>query len=331
MSSSLGFILGVVLLGGLSVIAVAYAVLGPAVLTGNRSDKRIQAITKGTRGVKSKGTSKDDSQQRRKAVHDTLKQLEQKQKEQKKQRSLRNLIEQTGIDIPMRVFWGLSVVSALVFGLVVALSGVGPIAMVLAAVIGFVGLPRWVLQFLCNRRQKAFTEEFANALDIIVRGVKSGLPLNECLKIIANESPDPVGPEFVQLVDSQKMGVPIEQGLEQLYERMPVAEVNFFQIVLVIQQSAGGNLSEALGNLSSVLRNRKAMRAKIQSMSSEAKASALIIGSLPPGVMALVYVSSPDYITLLFTTQIGNFLLAGSLLWMATGVFVMRKMINFNF
>ncbi|TNE58035.1 MAG: type II secretion system F family protein [Alphaproteobacteria bacterium] len=330
MSGSMGFILGVVLLCGLSVMAVAYALLGPALLGGSRADKRVNAITKGTKAGKGKG-GKDEGQQRRRAVQETLKQLEQKQKEEKKRKNIRHLIEQTGIALPIRMFWILSSVSGVLFALGMAATGVGPIAMGLGAMIGFFGFPRWVLQHLCKRRQKAFTEEFANALDVIVRGVKSGLPLNECLRIIARESPDPVGKEFRHVVDAQKMGMPIEQSLGQMYERMPIAEVNFFQIVLIIQQSAGGNLSEALGNLSSVLRNRKSMRAKIQAMSSEAKASAMIIGSLPPGVMGMVYLSSPDYISLLFTTSIGHLLLLGSVTWMAIGVFVMRKMINFNF
>ncbi|TNE36300.1 MAG: type II secretion system F family protein [Alphaproteobacteria bacterium] len=326
----MGFILGVVLLCGLSVMAVAYALLGPALLGGSRADKRVNAITKGTKNGKGK-SGKDDGQQRRRAVQETLKQLEQKQKEEKKRKNIRHLIEQTGIALPIRMFWILSVVSAVVFGLGLAMTGIGPIAMGLGALIGFFGLPRWVLQFLCKRRQKAFMEEFANALDVIVRGVKSGLPLNECLKIIANESAEPVKSEFKHVVDAQKMGMPLDQSLGQMHERMPIAEVNFFQIVLIIQQSAGGNLSEALGNLSSVLRNRKSMRAKIQAMSSEAKASALIIGSLPPGVMGMVYMSSPDYISLLFTTSIGHLLLLGSVTWMSIGVLVMRKMINFNF
>jgi len=315
----------VTILGGMSLVAAAYVFLGPALLGGSRADKRIGAITKSDDKKKGQGGSRDDSAQRRKAIQDTLKELEKRKKEQKKgNRSARTLIS-------VRTFWTMSAGSGILFAFLMTLTNVGPIATITGAFIGALGLPRWVLSFLCKRRQKKFTEEFANALDIIVRGVKSGLPLNECLKIIARESLEPVGSEFQQLVDSQKVGVSLEQGLKHLYDRMPVAEMNFFQIVLVIQQSAGGNLSEALGNLSGVLRSRKAMRGKIQAMSSEAKASALIIGSLPPGVMGMVYLSSPDYISLLFSTQTGNMMLAGGAMWMACGVLVMRKMINFNF
>jgi tight adherence protein B len=318
-------------LGGLSLMALAYAFLGPSLTGSTRTDKRVGAITKGAKAEKDLSNVKEDSQRRRKAIQDTLKELEEKQKQQKQNRSLRTSIEQAGLDFTVRTFWTLSFAVGLLFGLVVSLTGVGPFAVLAATFIGLIGLPRWTLSYLCKKRQKKFIEEFANALDIIVRGVKSGLPLNECLKIISRECPDPVGSEFTTLVDAQKMGVSMERGLKQLFDRMPVAEVNFFQIVLVIQQSSGGNLSEALSNLSGVLRSRKAMRGKIQAMSSEAKASAMIIGSLPPAVMGMVYVSSPDYIKLLFTEPTGNIMLIGGALWMLCGVMVMRKMINFNF
>jgi tight adherence protein B len=192
------------------------------------------------------------------------------------------------------------------------------------------GLPRWSLSFLTARRRKKFTAEFANAIDVIVRSVKSGLPTNEALRIVARESPNPVGSEFTKLVDGLKVGVTLDQGLKRMYDAMPTPEVGFFAIVMTIQSRSGGNLSEALGNLSAVLRDRKRLEGKIKAMSSEAKASAMIIGSLPPGVMGLVYITTPDYITLLFTERMGNLMLAGCAFWMGTGIFVMRKMINFK-
>ena len=166
---------------------------------------------------------------------------------------------------------------------------------------------------------------------MIVRGVKSGLPVNDCLKLIATESPEPIRSEFQGIVEGQRVGVTLEQGLEKIYERMPLPEVNFFQIVLAIQQKTGGNLSEALSNLSKVLRERKKMRAKIQAMSQEAKASAGIIGSLPPGVMLMIYFVSPEYMNVLFTTTAGNIIIVAGLLWMSIGVLVMKKMIDFKF
>ena len=185
--------------------------------------------------------------------------------------------------------------------------------------------------FRRNSRFKRFSNEFPNAVDVIVRGVKAGLPLVDCLKIIAAEAQEPVRSEFKTMVQDQTLGMPLDEAVQRLPERVPLAEANFFGIVIAIQSRTGGSLSEALGNLSKVLRERKKMQAKIKAMSSEAKASAGIIGSLPVIVAGLVYLTSPDYITLLFTTTIGNAVLVASGLWMLMGCLVMRKMINFDF
>ncbi len=291
----------------------------------------MQAVSRTAKDKTGKSSGQENPNQRRKAVQDTLKELEEAQKAKKKKISLQTQIEQAGLTLSVRGFWIFSAVTGVLLIMLGVISGLGPIGIALMGVVGLIGLPRWFIGFATKRRQKKFTEEFANALDVIVRGVKAGLPLNECLQIIANESDDPVKGEFQALVDGQKVGVPLEQGLKNMFERMPIAEVNFFMIVLTIQQSTGGNLSEALGNLSNVLRSRKQMRGKIQAMSSEAKASALIIGSLPPGVMALVYLTTPDYILTLFLDPRGHLMLMGGVLWMTIGVLVMRKMINFNF
>jgi tight adherence protein B len=193
------------------------------------------------------------------------------------------------------------------------------------------GLPRWILGFLKRRREAKFIAAFPDGVDVIVRGIKAGLPLLESLKVISVDSPEPLRSEMRTILDIQAIGVPLGEACTKLYERVPVAEANFFGIVISIQQKAGGNLSEALGNLSKVLRERKKMKAKIQAMSQEAKASAGIIGSLPVIVMALVYLTSPQYIELLWTHPTGRMLLAISAFWMSMGIFVMRKMINFDF
>ena len=169
-------------------------------------------------------------------------------------------------------------------------------------VLGFAGgfgVPRWLLAFLKKRREANFLHHFPDAVDVIVRGVKAGLPLGDCLRIIASEAQEPVRGEFKTIVEAQTIGIPMGDACAKLFERMPLPEANFFGIVVSIQQRAGGNLSEALGNLSRVLRDRKKMKAKIQAMSMEAKASAVIIAALPFAVMILVYISSPNYIELL--------------------------------
>jgi tight adherence protein B len=196
--------------------------------------------------------------------------------------------------------------------------------------VGALGLPRWFVSFCRARRVKAFLNEFPNALDIIVRAVKSGLPLNDAIRMIANESPEPVKTEFRRIVDSQQMGLSIPDASLRMAETMPCTEASFFGIVIQIQSQAGGNLSEALGNLSRVLRDRKKMKAKVQALSMEAKASAVIIGALPFVVAFLVYLTSPNYIMPLFTTSVGNLILGCSAVWMSIGILVMRKMMNFE-
>ena len=211
------------------------------------------------------------------------------------------------------------------------LGGGGPLGAVgLAFAAGF-GLPRWTLGFLKKRREKAFLRALPDAVDVIVRGIKAGLPLFELLKVVAADSPEPLRSEFSAIIETQAIGMPLGDACGRLFERMPVPEANFFGIVIAIQQKSGGNLSEALGNLSKVLRDRKKMAEKIQAMSMEAKASAGIIGALPPIVMILVYLTTPDYISLLWTHPTGQLMLVGCVVWMSMGILVMKKMINFDF
>ena len=200
----------------------------------------------------------------------------------------------------------------------------------LAFAFGF-GIPRWLLNYLKKRREKKFIRALPDAVDVIVRGIKAGLPLFESLKVVAADAPEPLRSEFQAIIETQAIGMPLGEACSRLFDRMPLPEANFFGIVIAIQQKSGGNLSEALGNLSKVLRDRKKMAEKIQAMSMEAKASAGIIGSLPPIVMLLVYLSTPDYISLLWTHPTGQLMLVGCVVWMTCGILVMKKMINFDF
>jgi tight adherence protein B len=314
----------------LAMAALGYALLGRKIDIHDRTVRRVSSVSGGQR-AKRKVAVADSTVARRKQVADTLKELEAKQAQARPKLSLRARLQGAGLSFTPKQFY----IGSVVFGVIVAVSivlfGYGYIAGLLLGFAAGFGLPRWVVSFLTKRRQNAFILEFSNALDIIVRGVKSGLPVNECLKIIANESPAPVGPEFAEVVDGQRMGVPLDQALQKLFERMPVAEVNFFMIVLTIQQKTGGNLAETLGNLARVLRERKKMRAKIQAMSSEAKASAMIIGCLPIAVALILHFTQPNYLTPLFTERLGNIMLIGAAFWMLTGIFIMRKMIKFDF
>ncbi len=319
-----------------AVAALFMLALGGAVFAfagGNQpSQKRLTAVAKPqAAAVRTRG--QPDNLQRRKNMAAALKDIEKKSVERKKKDriSMRRRLDQAGLgNVSTRAFWIVSGSLAVVSGLLCLLTRQALLVDVLVPFGIGIGLPRWTLSFRKARREKAFTNEFANAIDVIVRSVKSGLPTNEALRIVARELPDPVGAEFNRLVEGLKVGVTLEQGLKKMFESMPTAEVSFFSIVMIVQQKSGGNLSEALGNLAGVLRDRKRLVGKIKAMSSEAKASAMIIGSLPPGVMLIVYLTTPDYISLLFTERAGNLMLAGCVLWMGTGIMVMRKMINFR-
>jgi tight adherence protein B len=267
---------------------------------------------------------------RREQIEDTLKELEQRQKKAKNP-PISVRIQQAGLSWTKNQFLMLSGAFALAGFLI----GWGADAGLIASVgIGFAagfGAPRWLVAFLKKRRESAFLNAFPDAVDVIVRGIKAGLPLLDCLKMIAAEAPEPVRSEFRSIVETQTIGIPLGDACAKLYERVPLPEANFFGIVVSIQQKAGGNLSEALGNLSRVLRDRKKMKAKIKAMSMEAKASAVIIAALPFSVMLLVYLTSPNYISLLWTEPLGRVMLACCAVWMLIGVLVMKKMINFDF
>jgi len=266
---------------------------------------------------------------RRKQIVDQLQEAD--RADRKARMSLKARIRHAGLSLKVQTFWiisgGLGVTAllvALMFGLNILL-GLG-----LALIFGL-GLPRWVLSFLAKGRMKKFSSQFADAVDVIVRGIKSGLPVHDCFKIIGRESPSPLGPEFQKLVEGLGVGLTLSEALNKMYERMPTPELKFFSIVMAIQQKTGGNLAEALTNLSTVLRARRMMGEKIKALSSEATASAGIIGSLPPAVMILVTLTTPAYMMILFTDPRGQFMLLIAVAMMSLGIFVMKKMIAFKF
>lgn len=324
-------ILWVALLAMLAAGGFAYVFIFP-ILSGERAAERrkydIALADASVRRAK-RGTI-DPSVTRRQQVEDSLKELEARRKNVRRP-PLQVRLMQAGLDWSKQRF----VITSVIVGGVVLAAGVilgWPIylSLALAFSAGF-GLPRWMLNFLKKRREQKFLREFPNAVDVIVRGVKSGLPLGDCIRIIATESQEPVRSEFRRIVETQALGISLADACARLFERVPLAETSFFGIVVAIQTRSGGNLAEALGNLSRVLRDRRKMHEKIQAMSMEAKASAAIIGSLPIIVMLLVYLSTPAYIAMLWTEPLGRVMLAGSALLMFAGVMVMRKMINFDF
>jgi tight adherence protein B len=321
-----GDMLTYIIAGIAAVAIVALGVLAPG--ASGKQSKRVKAISAGSK------RATDANQVRRKAVADNMKGLREREEairsKRKVGKSIEDRIKQAGFTFPVMYFWIGSGVIGTVAGVATMIAGFQYYVAGGVAFAAGLGVPRWALGMAISARQKKFVSQFADAIDIIVRGVKSGLPLGECLKVIARESPQPLGGEFTQVVDAVAMGVSIDQALNRMYQRTPVQEVNFFNIVLAIQQKSGGNLSEALGNLSAVLRSRKLLREKIKALSGEAKASAWIIGSLPVIVMLLVYLTTPAYIMTLFTVDLGHLILLIAVGLMGIGIYIMRSMINFQ-
>jgi tight adherence protein B len=307
---------------------VAYVFIYPLLSGERKVEARRASVTRAEPAATR--VSRTQQRSRREQVEETLKELEVKASKPKNL-PLPMKIAQAGLSWSKTQFLMISAGLGLFafVGLFITSGSLLP-----AAAAGFAaafGVPRWLLSFLKKRREKKFLNNFPDGVDVIVRGIKSGLPLLDCLKVIATDSQEPIKSEFKSIVETQTIGMPIGEACAKLYSRMPLPEANFFGIVISIQQKAGGNLSEALGNLSKVLRERKKMKAKIVAMSMEAKASAMIIGCLPLAVGTLVYLTSPDYIELLWMTDLGRIMMAGCAMWMGIGVFVMKQMINFDF
>jgi tight adherence protein B len=325
--------LAIIVMVALAVGGLALAILLP-MFSNDSTGSRVKAIATGKKtetmasSFRSRFTE-DSKDTRRRQIQESLAQINNREKSRKKKVTLSNLMQQAGLDASPRSFWIASVFSGIAFSVISVVSGAPLYVLGIAAFVGFLGFPRWILRIMRKRRQNKFLNDFADAIDVMVRGLKSGLPVSEAMKIIASETGAPVGPEFTELVEGQRVGIAIDQGMERMVERVPLPEVNFLAIVMTIQSKTGGNLSEALGNLSRVLRDRKKMKAKVRSVSQEAKSSAAIIGSLPFALIGLMTVMNPNYLGPLFHTDTGKMCILASAIWMSLGILVMRQMMNF--
>ena len=317
------------LVAGLAMLAVGglfYAFVYPYLSGDIKAEKRQAALQRSA--ARRIGDRTNDPMLRRKQIAESLKELEAKGKSKKL--TLEARIAQAGLSWSRQAYYiGSGIAGVLIGGLFYLFMG-DPLVAAGAAATGGLGLPRWVLNFRRKRRLKKFLNTFPDAIDVIIRGVKAGLPLGDCMRVIASEAAEPVRTEFRLAIEATALGLSLGEATERIVERVPVPEASFFAIVVNIQQKAGGNLSEALTNLSRVLRDRKKLKNKVQAVSSEAKASAAIIGSLPFIVGTLVWFISPKYIELLWLTSGGRVVIGCCLTWMLMGCLVMRKMINFD-
>ncbi|RUT28199.1 type II secretion system F family protein [Arsenicitalea aurantiaca] len=313
-------------------IAAAGFALLPQMLGASRAEQRLDALRGETRPAPQRRINDAERQRegRRKSVQQALKAQADLEKKRRRRVPLADLIFQAGMKISRFDFIRNQVILGVILFL---LTAVLQVPVLFAAVFGIAGgylLPRLVLAQRRRRYQDRFLDELPNAVEAIVRGVKSGMPLNDSIRVVARDVKEPVRSEFQRVLDQQSVGKSMAEAVETLLDRVPLPEVNFFVVVITVQQQAGGNLSEALGNLARVLRNRKKMKDKVKAMSSEAKASAMIIGSLPFAVGILVSLTTPTYLAPLFTTPLGLFWVGVGTLMMLTGIFVMYRMIQFE-
>lgn len=329
-------VVAVVALAAVAAGGFVYALLFSRIEAEKRVDNRLGRVVSAETDMANAKAARDRVQElskRRRSVQDSLKELEKKQQEKSRKMgdgSVKSLLTQTGLPLTIGRFYLFSVVLGLVAFLVALIAGLQLLPAAGVAFVVSLGLPRWGIKYLVTRRRKKFLNELPNALDVMVRSIKSGLPLNDALRLIASDGQEPVKTEFLRVVESQQVGFSTAEACARMMMTMPLPEVNFFAIVIAIQSQAGGNLSEAIGNLSKVLRERKKMRAKVSALSMEAKASAAIIGALPFIVALLVYLTSPNYIMVLFTDPRGHLILLISAVVMTMGILVMRHMINFD-
>jgi tight adherence protein B len=247
-----------------------------------------------------------------------------------RQDAIRDRLARTGYSIaPSSYVTACLAIAAATGGAIFLTTGMLPLAGLVGVVAG-AGLPHFAIGFLGNRRRARFVAQLPEAIDLIVRGLKSGLPVTESMATVGRELTAPIGPEFSRISDSVRFGQPLDDAIGEAAARLQTPEFNFFVISLSIQRETGGNLGETLGNLSDIIRRRRHMRLKIKAMSSEAKSSAIILGSLPFALCGIIGVMSPDYIAVLYTDPRGMILAGAGLLSIGIGIGIMAKLIRFE-
>ncbi|MER2519825.1 MAG: type II secretion system F family protein [Bdellovibrionales bacterium] len=243
---------------------------------------------------------------------------------------LRGRLARTGRNISLGEYFLINLLLALIFYLVFQMIGWAKISCVLMGCILGLGLPHFIVGTMGARRLKKFLNTFPEAIDTMCRGLRSGLPITESIAAVGREMPDPVGIEFHRIADGVHMGRSLEASMWEVAPRIDSPEYRFLIIAMAIQKETGGNLAETLGNLSDLIRRRRQLRLKIKAMSAEAKASAMIIGSLPFIMFTLLMLVNSEYMMTMFNELKGKIMLGSALFWMSMGWAVMTKMIHFE-
>jgi tight adherence protein B len=325
-------VLQIILVG---VIALIIFGMIAAYLIGKETDrkKRILLVIKGRSNEEKKFSTQDVQNKRRAEIARKLKETNENINEKKgknKKPTIQLLLEQAGLNITVKKYWIYSVSLMAVLVFLAKLAGFGPFPLLMVAVTGLLGIPRFIVRFITRRRQKKFLEEFPDALEAVIRLLKAGMPVSEAISMISREFTGPIGEEMSRIYDKQKIGIPMHEAALEATKRMPLTEMKMFATGLAIQAQTGSSLSEVLRNLAGVIRARFKLKRKIKALSSEAVASASIIGALPLLVMLGMYFANREYMMVLFETTTGNILLAGAGFWMLCGIVVMKIMINFK-
>ncbi len=317
-------------------IIVVLATITALVLNNQDKAKKQRALAIVTGGKSTKNArdhEKDEQGKRREQIAKKLKDSKDEldaENKKKKKRTIALLMEQAGLSASVKQYWIFSIISFAVFFLAAKLMNVTLFMMVMLCITGLFGFPRFVLRHITLKRQKNFLQEFPDALEAMVRLLKAGMPVSEAIAMIAREFEGPVGEEMMRVYDKQKIGVPLHEAAQEATRRMPLTEMQMFATGLSIQAQTGSSLSEVLMNLAGVIRSRFRLKRKIKALSSEAVASASIIGALPCVVTLGLWFVNPTYIEILFTDSFGKVLLTGAVVWMCVGIFVMKLMINFK-
>jgi tight adherence protein B len=308
----------------LVLVLLALAFVGPNV--GKAASRRLGA-------VKMRHSDSADArveQQMRKAVAARRPMIFQDGRSISRMDRLRLRLAQTGKKWTLKQYWSASGGIAAVVMMALWLKGAPFYLSLFGGLLLGAGLPHYVVGYLMKKRVKNFTTNFPDAIELLVRGLKSGLPVGETLTMVAKEIPGPVGEEFKIVTEKVRIGKTMEDALQETADRLGTAEFQFFVITLAIQRETGGNLAETLANLADVLRKRAQMKLKIRAMSSESKASAYIVGSLPFFVFGMVWTVNQKYLAGFFFEP--RLMIAGmiGIVWMSIGAFIMAKMVNFE-